>query len=285
MLVIASKEGQFANRIWHASNFIVSAFENNYSIKHLYLDEFADYFSESFERYKHLIHADTSPWKKRFFKILVKLTRRSGIQKILGYKVIVFDKTEESYNLRLNLPIQEVKKGNVVVSGWLFRDEEGLKMHKDLLRQVWTPDKEYIERVDSYVSKYRSESDILIGVHVRRGDYRNFLNGKWFYSIEQYNELIEHIASLPQFAGKKLGFVICSNDNTIKFKLAEHNIYFEQRHFVEDVYLLSHCDYITGPPSTFSMWASYYGDVPMYMVKDITSKPEYDNFMIYNFNE
>ena len=30
-----------------------------------------------------------------------------------------------------------------------------------------------------------------------------------------------------------------------------------------DLYALSRCDYIIGPPSTFSQWASYYGHVPL----------------------
>jgi hypothetical protein len=37
-------------------------------------------------------------------------------------------------------------------------------------------------------------------------------------------------------------------------------------HFIEDLYALASCDYIIGPPSTFSQWASFYGNVPRYMV-------------------
>jgi hypothetical protein len=29
------------------------------------------------------------------------------------------------------------------------------------------------------------------------------------------------------------------------------------------MYALASCDYIVGPPSTFSLWASFYGQVPL----------------------
>lgn len=32
---------------------------------------------------------------------------------------------------------------------------------------------------------------------------------------------------------------------------------------VEDLYALAECDYLIGPPSTFTVWASFYGNVPL----------------------
>jgi hypothetical protein len=36
----------------------------------------------------------------------------------------------------------------------------------------------------------------------------------------------------------------------------------------EDLFSLAACDYIMGPSSTFTIWASFYGDVPLFMIKD-----------------
>jgi len=30
------------------------------------------------------------------------------------------------------------------------------------------------------------------------------------------------------------------------------------------IFSFAKCDYIVGPPSTFTSWASFYGDVPVY---------------------
>jgi hypothetical protein len=35
-----------------------------------------------------------------------------------------------------------------------------------------------------------------------------------------------------------------------------------------DLFALASCDYIIGPPSTFTMWASFFGNVPLFMIND-----------------
>lgn len=47
---------------------------------------------------------------------------------------------------------------------------------------------------------------------------------------------------------------------------------------VEDLYALSRCNYIMGPPSTFTMWASFIGDVPLRIVKYSNENIERDEF-------
>jgi len=35
---------------------------------------------------------------------------------------------------------------------------------------------------------------------------------------------------------------------------------------IEDLYLLGYCDYIVGPNSSFSQWASFWGGVPLHVL-------------------
>lgn len=44
------------------------------------------------------------------------------------------------------------------------------------------------------------------------------------------------------------------------------------------MYLLARCDYIIDPPSTYTMWASFYGNVPLYMITDPTQSILLDSF-------
>jgi len=41
---------------------------------------------------------------------------------------------------------------------------------------------------------------------------------------------------------------------------------------------LSKCDYLLGPPSTFSMWASFIGDVPLRLIKGAEENIQMDQF-------
>jgi hypothetical protein len=37
---------------------------------------------------------------------------------------------------------------------------------------------------------------------------------------------------------------------------------------VHDMYTLAACDYIVGPPSTFSGWSSFYGSKPIFTMRE-----------------
>ncbi|MFN5837557.1 MAG: hypothetical protein ACK47J_12755, partial [Pseudanabaena sp.] len=48
----------------------------------------------------------------------------------------------------------------------------------------------------------------------------------------------------------------------------KYNIRFGINGIIEDLYSMAKCDYLIGPPSTYSMWASFYGMVPLLHIYD-----------------
>src|SRR5687767_9052154 len=290
MVIIASKEGQLANRIWHASSFIANAFENDYRILHLYIDEYSHFFSERLNSTHHplRIAGKKSKWRnnflRKFFEFVLKFSRRTSLRKFLFFDILLHEGYDdvEPFDLNNVQFIHKAKSGNLVVSGWLFKDSMNLKKHKEKIVELWTPNVNYRNRIDNFYKRYHEISDLLIGVHIRRGDYIKFNNGTWYYEIADYHRKMKEIAAMSEFSGKKLGFVVCSNEPDTKFTTEQQfDIFFEPRHFIEDLYLLSRCDYIIGPPSTFSMWASFYGSVPLYMLRDITVNVDMKKFQIH----
>jgi hypothetical protein len=108
----------------------------------------------------------------------------------------------------------------------------------------------------------RSGKEVLVGVHVRRGDYAGFAGGDYFFELGEYREAMERMVELIG-GGKQVRFLVCGNESGV----AEAG---EWRGMevvggtgvaVEDLALLGRCDFLVGPPSTFSMWASFYGGV------------------------
>ena len=59
--------------------------------------------------------------------------------------------------------------------------------------------------------------------------------------------------------------MICTNDSDILKSdlLKGPDITFSHGTREFDLYSLTQCDLIVGPPSTFSGWASFYGSVPL----------------------
>ena len=167
----------------------------------------------------------------------------------------------------------------VLVQGWLFSDQENFKKHRQLLLDAWVPNKHYRDNVEQYFNRNKNGNELLIGVNMRRGDYKNFEGGKWYYTQDQYYEKMKEVAALEIFRNRKIAFVICTNEKEVSLQSSGNfSVFSEERHFVEDLYLLAKCDYIIGPPSTFSIWASICGTTPLYMIREMETKITDENF-------
>lgn len=82
------------------------------------------------------------------------------------------------------------------------------------------------------------------------------------------------------FGKEETAFVICSNEEIDLSSFNELNVFKGQGHFVADLHSLSLCDYIAGPPSTFSMWASFYGQKPLWQIENARQNPAVESFAI-----
>src|SRR5690554_6479330 len=128
------------------------------------------------------------------------------------------------------------------------------------------------------MNQIRSHSDIVIGLHIRYGDYRIYKNGKYFYELEQYKEKIEEVmAGFDQ--NHSIALFVASNENIdLRVFNGLNPFYLESGNATSDLFMLSQCDYIIGPPSTYSAWASYYGQKPIYFIENMEDKVSIRDF-------
>ena len=90
--------------------------------------------------------------------------------------------------------------------------------------------------------------------------------GKYYYEDKDYLSFIDRMRVLVRDQlGKDSLFYIFTND---KVYLDGMGICVSDNSWYVDQFIMSRCDYIIGPPSTFSLWASYTGLTPFYHVKD-----------------
>jgi hypothetical protein len=64
--------------------------------------------------------------------------------------------------------------------GGYFADVINRNKYKQHLVCTWQPNKIYQDNIENYIGQYKDGHDILIGVHIRRGDYKTIrgrLNG------------------------------------------------------------------------------------------------------------
>ncbi len=152
-----------------------------------------------------------------------------------------------------------------MAQGWLFRSERLMQKHVDTVREHLRIAPAHQAEVDRLIQSLRDQSDVVVGVHVRQGDYATFRDGQYFYTVPQYVEIMQEV--MAQLAPRRVGFLVCSNVELNPRDFAGMRVRFGTGHVVEDLYSFAAVDLLVGPPSTFTGWASFYGDVPLAMVE------------------
>ena len=159
---------------------------------------------------------------------------------------------------------------NIVVSGWFVRYYDLFLKYRDEICELFTLDDQYTAPVKAKMqeAEQNSQDNILrLGVHIRRGDYAQWRDGQFLFSDEVYADHINRFAEMHP--GKALHVYLSTNDPSVSEehfqklcpKVCIHNL---QGSAPEDLFMLSECDYLIGPPSTFSMVAAMYRDIPLY---------------------
>lgn len=165
------------------------------------------------------------------------------------------------HNKLYNL-IPHLKKRESFVDGWALRYDID-DTYLDEIKELFLPNENIVNEVQSEFKERRKHTHLIIGVHIRRGDYRTWHNGDYFYEFKEYADVCRRL--MKQF-NCDASFFIASND---KINIGDfQNIpYFQLKGTVaHDLYALSCCDYIIGPPSSFSRWASFIGKVPIHFL-------------------
>ena len=196
--------------------------------------------------------------------IIRKLTEIIGLEIYLKLLNIFF-------NNRLTLNLFKLILNSLTDHQFIIYDLAILKKSPYLKKNLETL-LMYFDFSDLLKSKYNnllrtSKNKVLIGVHLRMGDYRQFKNGAYFYEVEHYVKLLKHLLNI--FDGHNVKFIIVSDENIDFSKFANFDyIHSYSKSINEDLYLLSNANYIVGPPSTFSAWACLYKNAKIYFIKD-----------------
>lgn len=275
MLIINDKPGQMCNCLWSYAPFIALAKEKNIKIA---LPHFYKYSNNFINLRKDKYTIVNAPFKNFghpkllyfFYKILVKLC------KIISYK---FDLSKTSIFINFSkwenenwTPSILFKKKSLVFTGsWAIDKDNGVFLkHKEYITHLFKPDENCIKDVDTVFSRLRDNNDLVIGMHVRRGDYKTFIDGRYYFDDLTYANFIRQLVA--QMPGRRVVTYIASNEpiNITSFNgLAVHHV--PNSSPLTDLESLSRCDYILGPPSTFSMWASFIGDKPLLFLMNETA--------------
>ena len=153
--------------------------------------------------------------------------------------------------------------------GWGFRDFPALAKHRDKIVPIFRPVVKHRDAIARCIDAARNGADHLVGIHMRQADYQKFNGGKWFYPASVYRRIMVEIASQLQGHTR---FLICTDGELDAAAFQDLDIVVGTGHPVDDNYELAQCDYLFGPPSTYSTWAAFYGNVPLIHIETADQK-------------
>ena len=152
----------------------------------------------------------------------------------------------------------------IVAQGWYARWYDLFLKYKSEIVALFSFNADVEQRVAARMAPKADAGAVSVGLHVRRGDYATFKDGRYFYTDQQYADMLSQFVALQH--GRRVHIYICGNDPHLDrdlFRRQFPDVAFPDGTPGEDLCLLSHCDFLMGPPSTFTLVAAMYRDTPL----------------------
>ena len=251
MMLLIDNGGQTCNQLWAYASAYNYGIENGERICILAYDKDIVYFPNLLKS-KHFVFPFYS---ELFHKILGIDTYVKIIRRFLRGK---------HHNL---YPLITWLLGGKCIKPWDDLYALSPQSNCPQIHYIFNPSKNVVEDVDKQFLTEVQRCDIIIGIHIRRGDYRLWQCGHYFFEMKEYHDICARIKDL--YPEKRVKFFISTNDS-IEPKDWEGLDYFviENSSAIKDLYCLSKCDYIVGPPSSFSRWAAFIGSKKLCFIHD-----------------
>tara|TARA_B100002019_G_scaffold291589_1_gene312187 strand:- start:6583 stop:7473 length:891 start_codon:yes stop_codon:yes gene_type:complete len=260
-LIINHEYGQLGNILFRLSNTLAYVLEHGYQVED-YTLAFCNYHDGSsnirfFENYFQF-HFFEYPRPKSLLINRIKWKLRDKNYR----KIKVIENFDPSYDLSILNPASSYQ-----LKGFHFTAGELIVKHRRQICQILDFRSSLKSPIDSLVKKAKIKYEVLLGVHIRENDFRDFYEGRYFVPVNCFLNLIDKFQKLNK--GKSTGVIVCSDSPKIlqEIKGRLPSIIIPQGSVAQDIYALSQCDYLIGPQATtFSSWSAYFGNTPLYQV-------------------
>ena len=264
-IVICDQYGRLGNRLYLFAQFISFAKKENFEV---FVPGFHDYI-HSFKNLNHLgfygnkcvlIPKIFSP--ELVFQAFNRLYRLCDLYS--SNKISRFSFFEEGDGN----PWTKIKKTSskcILFKGFVFYDHmlECDSVESEI-KYFFEPDGSYINEINIPFSKLRKPTDIVCGLLIRQTDYRVWNEGKYFFDTKIYLEYLTYVSEF--FQNRKVAYFIATDENQKPDVFCNFNHYLRVGYPIENMYSLSKCDFLLGPPSSYIGWSSLYGQKPLFTI-------------------
>jgi len=272
MIIICNKSGQLGNRLFVFANAIGYGVEHGHTVFDPALDEYAEHFESTHDRLLPCFPprgpraSDRSKLRGLIARAVRLITGPLfGRDPLFGGRVRAITAGEPFRSL--GEALNGGRRPLVVLQRrYILENREEFRAHADAIKSFLRPRNALVGRAREAAMQARRGNRRLVGVHMRHGDYREFRQGAFFFDAAQYRAWIEEIRST--FSDDDPTFLLCSDEPQDPTAFGGLPVTFSRLGPVEELFALSFCDLIVGPPSSFSLWASFYGGVPILRLRN-----------------
>ena len=245
MIIIAEPYGDHSNRLFQAVHYEAYCLDRQIGFMNAAFDDMAAH-------YPALRQGATKRLLHQAAKVLVR-TRLAAIQR----------------DLKSALELDTArKKGMTFVGGFDFRAHDLTRAHQDYFIEKYAIDKRVASccKLAREIEIWKSTGIAVVGVHMRRGDYQRFKGGRYYYSDAIYESSMRSIEKLIAATGMRTKFILFSNEEFSMTPGVGIDYTCSKNDWLTDHFLMSQCNFLVGPPSTFTLWASFMGKVPYHHI-------------------
>lgn len=177
------------------------------------------------------------------------------------------------------LKINSTQARCVLFNGFIFH-QHFLDLHNSLptIRTIFKPSSKFTHLIEDPIRALRKKSQLIVGVLVRQTDYREWNDGKSFFTSLEYAQILQRFCC--SYSEENISFFIATDENQNE-KIFENFVCIVRVGFpIENLYSLASCDLLIGPTSSYMGWAALYGDVPSFTIQSSDDSPTKEDFIL-----
>ncbi len=276
MVILFNSDGRFGHQLSQFATLI--AYANKYD-RSFYYWRFKSRFGSSFAR-----NSDSKLAQVSLSIILIflcyKLLKFFSVKKYTFLNIEFQITNDKNNELVFDDTLEGVfaSKAKYVVTDYVFNDVPNLLKYREHIVSCLLPNTDLQNKTDNFINVLNQQYKLLVGLHIRRDDFKDFANGIFYFNDETYIKAITHFLRIINFDAKDIVFVICSDEIIDIHNYIEFNISYQQRSFEDDFFILAKCNYIIATRSIFSTLANYISTNKIYQIVDADKEFTMEDF-------
>lgn len=262
MIIAKNQTGQMCNQMIEFMHLYVEALEHKATLVKVYDADFQKYFVCQHDK------SETGfelRWKSAKTIQRIESLFKAALVKLRGNRPLPM--VRQNWDV-INSKIRAGK--TVVVKDSFYRNFELLTAHKSAVVKYFTF-KDEVRQCD--IDNLEGLKGCVVGVHLRRKDYRVYADGKYFFEDEIILKWMKQLLS-----ERECTFLLFSDEKINRENYCDLPVRFMEGNAGEDLYSMSQCEYLLAPLSTYAWMAHFLGQNKLCIVEDRNADISFKDF-------